>query len=146
MTGQEPVRQFFEELLGTSAVAAGQLMLASQKALRGALEDGPGAAVKLIEKLADVDLIRWFVDQLREAEATVVTTQVPRDQASNHAVVEAGKDGVITGFSYEQSVRPFTMLEKKNKKGLPAPMNTVLTAAAKKGATTPTTARSATSA
>ena len=27
------------------------------------------------------------------------------------------------------------MLEKKNKKGLPAPMNTVLTAAAKKGAT-----------
>ncbi|MBI3603033.1 MAG: multicopper oxidase domain-containing protein [Nitrospirae bacterium] len=45
-------------------------------------------------------------------------------------------DGVITGFSYEQSVRPFTMLEKKNKKGLPAPMNTVLTAAAKKGAKT----------
>jgi manganese oxidase len=43
-------------------------------------------------------------------------------------------DGVITGFSYEQSVRPFTMLEKKNNKGLPPPMNTVLTAAAKKGA------------
>ncbi|HJU05229.1 MAG TPA: multicopper oxidase domain-containing protein [Nitrospiraceae bacterium] len=42
-------------------------------------------------------------------------------------------DGVITGMSYEQSVRPFTMLEKKNKKGLPAPMNSVLTAAAKKG-------------
>jgi len=40
---------------------------------------------------------------------------------------------VITGFSYEQSVRPFTMLEKKNKKGLPLPMNTVLTAPAKKG-------------
>ncbi len=43
---------------------------------------------------------------------------------------------MITGFSYEQSVRPFTMLEKKNKKGLPAPMNTVLTAPAKKGART----------
>ena len=43
-------------------------------------------------------------------------------------------DGVITGFSYEQSVRPFTMLEKKTKKGLPAPMNSVLTAPAKKGA------------
>ena len=45
-------------------------------------------------------------------------------------------DGVITGFSYEQSVRPFTMLEKKEHKGLPAPMNTVLTAAAKKGGKT----------
>jgi manganese oxidase len=42
---------------------------------------------------------------------------------------------VITGFSYEQSVRPFTMLEKKNKKGLPLPMNTVLTAPVKAGAT-----------
>jgi glucose-1-phosphate adenylyltransferase len=36
-----------------------------------------------------------------EAEVTVVTTQVPQDQASNHAVVEAGKDGVITGFAYK---------------------------------------------
>jgi hypothetical protein len=45
-------------------------------------------------------------------------------------------DGVITGFSYEQSVRPFTMLEKKTKKGLPAPMNTVVTGEAKKGSKT----------
>jgi hypothetical protein len=40
---------------------------------------------------------------------------------------------VITGFSYEQSVRPFTMLEKKTAKGLPAPMNTVLKVKANKG-------------
>jgi manganese oxidase len=45
-------------------------------------------------------------------------------------------DGVITGFSYEQSVRPFTMLDKKTKKGLPAPMNTVVTGEAKKGSRT----------
>lgn len=32
-------------------------------------------------------------------------------------------DGVITGFSYDQSVRPFTMLGKSEKRGLPAPMN-----------------------
>ena len=43
-------------------------------------------------------------------------------------------DGVISGLSYEQSMRPFTMLQKKGKHGLPAPMNTVLTDAAKKGA------------
>ncbi len=40
---------------------------------------------------------------------------------------------MITGFSYEQSVRPFTMLEKKTKKGLPVPMNTVMKGKAKKG-------------
>ncbi|MES4785681.1 MAG: hypothetical protein C4294_07505, partial [Nitrospiraceae bacterium] len=42
-------------------------------------------------------------------------------------------DGVITGFSYEQSVRPFTMMEKKVNKGLPLPLNTVFTKPAKKG-------------
>src|SRR6266487_121912 len=43
-------------------------------------------------------------------------------------------DGVITGMSYEQSVRPFTLLEKKEKKGLPTPMNSVVTAPVGKGA------------
>jgi len=43
-------------------------------------------------------------------------------------------DGVITGMSYEQSVRPFTMLEKKIKKGLPVPMNALLLEPAKQGA------------
>ncbi len=42
-------------------------------------------------------------------------------------------DGVITGFSYEQSVRPFTMMQKKVKQGLPTPMNTVFTKTAKRG-------------
>jgi Multicopper oxidase len=42
-------------------------------------------------------------------------------------------DGVITGFSYEQSVRPFTMLGKKEHKGLPAPMNALLAEDAKAG-------------
>ncbi|MHB8481964.1 MAG: multicopper oxidase domain-containing protein [Nitrospiria bacterium] len=37
-------------------------------------------------------------------------------------------DGVMSGFSYEQSVRPFTMIGKKDHKGLPPPMNAVLEA------------------
>jgi len=45
-------------------------------------------------------------------------------------------DGVISGMSYEQSVRPFTMLEKPKKVGMPVPMNTVLTDAAKTGGKT----------
>ena len=44
-------------------------------------------------------------------------------------------DGVITGFSYEQSVRPFTQMKKEKHKGLPTPMNSALTEDAKAGAT-----------
>jgi hypothetical protein len=43
-------------------------------------------------------------------------------------------DGVITGFSYEQSVRPFTQFNKEKKKGLPVPMNAKLTQNVKAGA------------
>ncbi|TKS61143.1 MAG: hypothetical protein EWM72_00630 [Nitrospira sp.] len=43
-------------------------------------------------------------------------------------------DGVISGFEYEMSVRPFTMWGKKTKHGLPAPMVAKLKDAAKAGA------------
>jgi FtsP/CotA-like multicopper oxidase with cupredoxin domain len=42
-------------------------------------------------------------------------------------------DGVISGFEYEMSVRPFTMFGKKTKHGLPAPMVAKLKEAAKAG-------------
>ncbi len=45
-------------------------------------------------------------------------------------------DGVISGFEYEMSVRPFTMWGKKTKHGLPAPMVAKLVGGAKAGATT----------
>ncbi|HXF93038.1 MAG TPA: hypothetical protein VNK46_09780 [Nitrospiraceae bacterium] len=44
-------------------------------------------------------------------------------------------DGVISGFEYEMSVRPFTMWGKKTKHGLPAPMVAKLKSAVKAGAT-----------
>ncbi|WP_447973410.1 multicopper oxidase domain-containing protein [Nitrospira sp. Kam-Ns4a] len=71
----------------------------------------------------------WEDDDYTNFQSSKINTHWHFLQFDNQA-----SDGVITGFSYEQSVRPFTMLEKKNKKGLPAPMNTVLTAAVKKGA------------
>jgi manganese oxidase len=72
----------------------------------------------------------WDDDDYTNFQSSKINTHWHFLQFDNQA-----SDGVITGFSYEQSVRPFTMLEKKNKKGLPAPMNTVLTGAVKKGAT-----------
>ncbi len=48
-------------------------------------------------------------------------------------------DGVIIGFNYEQSVRPYTLLKADDRKethhGMPMPQNTTLTKAAKKGDT-----------
>ena len=47
----------------------------------------------------------------------------------------SASDGVITGFSYEQALRAFTMLKDPAPgKGMPAPANTVLAAAVKAGA------------
>ena len=43
-------------------------------------------------------------------------------------------DGVISGFEYEMSVRPFTMWGKKTKHGLPAPMVAKLKEGVKAGA------------
>ncbi|HZS10650.1 MAG TPA: multicopper oxidase domain-containing protein, partial [Nitrospirales bacterium] len=70
----------------------------------------------------------WEDDDYTNFQSSKINTHFHFMQFDNQS-----SDGVITGFSYEQSVRPFTMLEKKNNKGLPAPMNTVMTAAAKKG-------------
>ncbi len=70
----------------------------------------------------------WEDDDYTNFQSSKINTHFHFVQFDNQA-----SDGVITGFSYEQSVRPFTMLEKKNKKGLPVPMNAVLTKPAKKG-------------
>ena len=42
-------------------------------------------------------------------------------------------DGVISGFEYEMSVRPFTMWGKAKKHGLPAPMVAKIVGGAKAG-------------
>ncbi|HEY5648175.1 MAG TPA: multicopper oxidase domain-containing protein, partial [Nitrospiria bacterium] len=43
-------------------------------------------------------------------------------------------DGVISGFSYDQSVRPFTQMTKEKHAGLPSPMTSQLTGDVKAGA------------
>ena len=70
----------------------------------------------------------WEDDDFTNFHASKVNTHWHFLQFDNQS-----SDGVITGFSYEQSVRPFTMLEKKVNKGLPLPMNTTVTKPARKG-------------
>jgi DNA repair exonuclease SbcCD ATPase subunit len=66
VTGQTEVTKYVENLLGASADAATKLMMANQASLRGALSDGPAAAVALIESLANFDLINQITELVQE--------------------------------------------------------------------------------
>ena len=73
----------------------------------------------------------WDDDDFTNFQSSKINIHPHFMQFDNQA-----SDGVISGMSYEQSVRPFTMLEKPKKAGLPVPMNTVITEAAKAGGKT----------
>ncbi|RMH07244.1 MAG: LysM peptidoglycan-binding domain-containing protein [Nitrospirae bacterium] len=70
----------------------------------------------------------WPDDDFTNFQSSKINTHFHFVQFDNQA-----SDGVISGMSYEQSVRPFTMFEKKTDKGLPVPMNAKVTKPAKKG-------------
>ncbi|MGE0474085.1 MAG: LysM peptidoglycan-binding domain-containing protein [Nitrospirales bacterium] len=70
----------------------------------------------------------WLDDDITNFQSSKINTHFHFFQFDNQA-----SDGVISGFSYDQSIRPFTQFEKKSDKGLPVPMNAKFTKAAKKG-------------
>ena len=73
----------------------------------------------------------WIDDDITNFQSSKINTHFHFFQFDNQA-----SDGVISGFSYEQSMRPFTQFDKPTKKGLPVPMNAKVTKAAKKGSKT----------
>lgn len=83
VTGQTEVTKYIERLLGTAQDMAGKLMLARQKDLGGALAEGPTAAGKMIEDLANLDLI----DQLLQ----LITANLPAGKT-------AAMEGMIEGL------------------------------------------------
>jgi uncharacterized cupredoxin-like copper-binding protein len=80
-----------------------------------------------------VDVIlksEWLDDDTTNFQMSKINIHPHFIQFDNQA-----SDGVISGFSYEQSVRPFTQFKKEKHKGLPTPMNALLTEDVKAGAT-----------
>ncbi len=73
----------------------------------------------------------WLDDDITNFQSSKINTHFHFFQFDNQA-----SDGVISGFSYEQSMRPFTQFDKPTKKGLPIPMNAKVTKAAKAGSKT----------
>lgn len=63
VSGQSEVTGFFERLFGVTAKMAGNLQIASQNKVRGAVEGG--AAVSLIESLADFSLLETIVEKVQ---------------------------------------------------------------------------------
>ena len=70
----------------------------------------------------------WLDDDITNFQSSKINTHFHFFQFDNQA-----SDGVISGMSYEQSMRPFTQFKKEKDKGLPVPMNAKVTKAAKKG-------------
>ena len=70
----------------------------------------------------------WLDDDFTNFQSSKINTHFHFVQFDNQA-----SDGVISGFSYDQSMRPFTQFDKKTNKGLPVPMNAKFTKPAKKG-------------
>ena len=70
----------------------------------------------------------WTDDDLTNFQSSKINTHFHFIQFDNQA-----SDGVISGMSYEQSMRPFHQFKKEKQKGLPVPMNAKLTKAAKAG-------------
>ena len=70
----------------------------------------------------------WKDDDLTNFQGSKINTHFHFIQFDNQA-----SDGVISGMSYEQSMRPFHQFKKEKEKGLPVPMNAKLTKAAKAG-------------
>ena len=90
VTGQAEVTAFSATLLGADAKTAGNLMLADQSGLRGALDEGPAAVSGLMSKLADFDTIDRIVEAMQStlllgADAPIreklKTAEAERDEA-----------------------------------------------------------------
>jgi exonuclease SbcC len=70
VVGQAQVSAKAQELLGSDPAVAGKLMLASQGSIRGALEEGATKTMKLIEDLADFDVIDYLIELLQNKYVT----------------------------------------------------------------------------
>lgn len=66
VTGQTEVTAFIERLLGAPAALAQSLWLVNQGTIRGALEQGPKETARLIEQLADFELIDRLLNLIQE--------------------------------------------------------------------------------
>lgn len=89
VSGQGDVTAVAEELLGLLPGTGSKIVYASQRDIRGVLEEGNGKVAQLIEELADVGAIDRIIEKLQETEVTGST-------ASLEAALEAAQQALET--------------------------------------------------
>jgi DNA repair exonuclease SbcCD ATPase subunit len=115
VTGQREVTKFFERLFGTSADMAGKLMFASQKSLAESLKAGPTEAGRMIEDLANFDLIDRVADAIAARRQTGNTAGVEGRIAALQAqlVEEPAEDLAPLRAEVEQAQAAVTGAEQE---------------------------------
>ena len=110
ITGQTECTRFFEKLFGADAEMAGKLMIADQKSLANSLTAGATEAGRLIEDLANFNLIDDIVELAQSKLVAGVTTGVEariaglRAQVAEVAVVEDLAPLRLAAFAAEVAV------------------------------------------
>lgn len=87
-TGQAEVSKLAADILGADLKASSSLMMASQNALRGALDEGPAAVSMLMSKLADFDLIDRLLDKANSTLLTGSPLQIQQQLESAKSSLE----------------------------------------------------------
>jgi exonuclease SbcC len=126
VVGQAQVSAKAQELLGSDPAVAGKLMLSSQGSIRGALAEGATKTMKLIEDLADFDVIDYLIellqnkyvtgptltaeDRLTRAEAALKVAQeaalAPDTAALAHRVSQSSNELRKLQGSVDQLIKP----------------------------------------
>ena len=95
VTGQAEVTALATEILGADLKSVSSLMMASQNALRGALDEGPAAVSALMSKLADFDLIDRLLDKANSSLMQGSPQQLQIQLASTQQMLDEAKAKVI---------------------------------------------------
>jgi DNA repair exonuclease SbcCD ATPase subunit len=108
VTGQTEVTKFVESLIGATADVCSKLMLAKQSSVVGALSEGAQGTVKLMETLANFDLITNLIDLVQEKLPTGNTkgleAQVISLSQESNRVVESDTSGLQKAVEVSQSI------------------------------------------
>src|SRR4051812_31472916 len=91
VVGQGEVTAFISKMLGADAKVAGKLMLASQGGIRGTLEEGGTATIKLIESLADFEVVDYVIELIQSNLLTGPTSVAEDRLKSAQAALEVAK-------------------------------------------------------
>lgn len=127
-TGQKEVTRFVEGLFGAAPKVAGKLMMASQKTIRGALEDGPTATAQLIEQLSNFGLIDEIIALVQEHLPSGSAVAVEQQLKALAGQLESERPGELDLSSHQARLDEIALAKGKEEAELMAAASELTTA------------------